>query len=88
MSSPFDFQGSTNFNKQTPSVSNKQGFLPFSKNDSEDLQKKELRIVKQAIAKSFIESGNIKLTPQVESEIEKWIKWVFRYGDTDKNLIK
>ena len=83
MTSPFDSPQAKPMGQ--PAQPKQQATMPF---DSAQAGDKELRIVKQAIAKSFIEAGHAKFTPQVEAEIEKWIKWVFRYEDKDKNLTK
>lgn len=54
---------------------------------------KELRIVKQAILKSAIEGGVIKKenlgTSHVETDeefLERWIEWVYRNAEKDKRL--
>lgn len=53
-------------------------------------EKKELRIVKQAIAKSFIASGKIglQLSQETEQMMEEWIRWVYRDKQRDWRLVK
>ena len=49
---------------------------------------RELRIVKQAILKSAIEGGVITKEGAESDEefIERWIKWVYKNGEQDKQL--
>lgn len=79
--SPFDEPKNTGgsspspFNSATP-----QSKLPLGNSEIDSL--KEMRIIKQAIAKSFIEAGHVKFTPAVEGEIKKWIRWCYQYDES------
>lgn len=55
-----------------------------------EYERKELRIVKIAIAKSFINNGQSKLDldKETEEKMEKWIKWIYRNEEKDWRLIK
>ncbi len=62
----------------------------FSGEIPNEYEKKELRIIKQAIAKSFISSGKIELTltKEIEEQMESWIRWVYRSEEKDWKIIK
>lgn len=74
-------------NNQSPfeNTASPQSPLPFSSIKTSDIENnfkvKEMRIIKQAIAKSFIESGHAKFSPMVEEEMKKWIKWCYQYDE-------
>lgn len=55
-----------------------------------DHEKKELRIIKQAIAKSFITSGQVgvELDEKTERLMERWIKWIYRDEEKDWRLVR
>lgn len=51
-------------------------------------EKKELRIIKQAIAKSFIAAGKFNLNDETERQIEEWIRWVYRDEQKDWRMVR
>lgn len=83
---PNPFEDNKSTGGSSPFESAPKGQLPLDMPSKEEL--KELRIIKQAIAKSFIEAGKVYFNPEVEEEIEKWIKWVYRSEHKDLELTK